>query len=258
MVFNLHKVWLILSYLYLSFGYIVNTTFLRVCYFLPQDSRGRFIYNICFSNLPSICLILFGVYWSVFYLNLILNNSFPTFPIIKCGFWQLLSILLKYSTGALEEQCPASSELLTPHPLSIQRVCPRPAPKAGGTHSPGDEGVGSHYFGRHWIGLLQYNPSTLRTNLSSSCMINLFTVYSTSNRAIKGRVPRCFAVVCMVWVLTSPVPTPANKHGWNERKTKTFMKILSKFSREVTNADFSVNWKKAKLVSNIGKRTIFA
>ncbi len=30
------------------------------------------------------------------------------------------------------EQCLLSSKLLTPHPLSTQRVCPRPAPKAGG------------------------------------------------------------------------------------------------------------------------------
>jgi hypothetical protein len=37
--------------------------------------------------------------------------------------------------------------LLTP-PLSTQLVCPPPAPKAGGTHSPGGEGVGGQYFGR--------------------------------------------------------------------------------------------------------------
>jgi hypothetical protein len=31
----------------------------------------------------------------------------------------------------------------------------------GGTHSPGGEGVGGQYLedARHWIGLLQYNPS---------------------------------------------------------------------------------------------------
>jgi len=34
------------------------------------------------------------------------------------------------------------------HPLSTQRVCPPPAPKSGGTHSPGGEGVGGQYFGR--------------------------------------------------------------------------------------------------------------
>ncbi len=34
---------------------------------------------------------------------------------------------------------------IDPHPLSIQRVCPPPAPK---THSPGGEGRGGQYFGR--------------------------------------------------------------------------------------------------------------
>jgi hypothetical protein len=55
----------------------------------------------------------------------------------------------------------ASSELLTPHPLTTQRVCPPPAPKGGGgTHSPGGGGwgVNSSEAARHWIGLLQYNP----------------------------------------------------------------------------------------------------
>jgi hypothetical protein len=44
-------------------------------------------------------------------------------------------------------------------------VLPYPAPKAGGTHSPGGEGVGSQYLedARHWIGLLQFNPSTWQT-----------------------------------------------------------------------------------------------
>ncbi len=51
----------------------------------------------------------------------------------------------------------SASELLTPHPLSTQKVCPPPAPKAGGvggrynTHSPGGdagEGVGGQYFVR--------------------------------------------------------------------------------------------------------------
>ncbi len=47
-------------------------------------------------------------------------------------------------------QCLASSELMTPHPLFTQRVCPPPAPKAGGytlAESPGGEGVGGQYFG---------------------------------------------------------------------------------------------------------------
>ncbi len=46
---------------------------------------------------------------------------------------------------------------------ATQRVCPTPAPKGGG--SPGGEGVGGGVNisedARHWIGLLQYNPSTV-------------------------------------------------------------------------------------------------
>jgi hypothetical protein len=37
---------------------------------------------------------------------------------------------------------------LPPIPLSARRVCPPPATKAGGTHSPGGEGDGGQYFGR--------------------------------------------------------------------------------------------------------------
>ncbi len=43
-----------------------------------------------------------------------------------------------------------------PPPLSTQRVCPPPAPKAGGTNSPGGEGVGKTPDN----GLAQKNPST--------------------------------------------------------------------------------------------------
>jgi hypothetical protein len=63
------------------------------------------------------------------------------------------------------DQCLVSSELLTPHPLSTQRVCPPPASKAGGgryilARRSGGGGVNSSEDARHWIGLLQYNPST--------------------------------------------------------------------------------------------------
>jgi hypothetical protein len=37
---------------------------------------------------------------------------------------------------------------IDPPPLSTQRVCPPHAPKAGGTHSLGSDGVGGQYFGR--------------------------------------------------------------------------------------------------------------
>jgi hypothetical protein len=44
------------------------------------------------------------------------------------------------------------------HPASVSS----PEPKAEGTHSQGGEGVGVNISedARHWIGLLQYNPST--------------------------------------------------------------------------------------------------
>jgi hypothetical protein len=54
----------------------------------------------------------------------------------------------------------SSSKILTPIPLFARRVCPPPATKAGGTHSPGGEGDGGRegqYFGRreNRIALLQ-------------------------------------------------------------------------------------------------------
>jgi hypothetical protein len=60
-------------------------------------------------------------------------------------------------------QCLASFELLTLHPLSTQRVCPSPGPKAGGYSLAGRGGGGGVDISedaRHLIGLLQYNPST--------------------------------------------------------------------------------------------------
>ncbi len=39
-------------------------------------------------------------------------------------------------------------QTIDPPPPSTQQVCPPLAPKAGGTHSPGGEGVGGQYFGR--------------------------------------------------------------------------------------------------------------
>ncbi len=48
------------------------------------------------------------------------------------------------------------------HPASVSSL---PAPKAGGgggSHTPGGEGWGANISedARHWIGLVQYNPST--------------------------------------------------------------------------------------------------
>jgi hypothetical protein len=55
--------------------------------------------------------------------------------------------------------------VLTPHPLSTQRVCPPPAPQAGGggytLHTrQAVKGVNISKDARHWIRLLQYTPST--------------------------------------------------------------------------------------------------
>jgi hypothetical protein len=50
-----------------------------------------------------------------------------------------------------------------PHPLSTQRVCPPPRTKGGGEHTRREVrgwGVNILEDARHWIGLLQYNPST--------------------------------------------------------------------------------------------------
>jgi hypothetical protein len=55
-------------------------------------------------------------------------------------------------------------KILTPHPLSTQRMCPPLAPKEGGGYTlAGGEGVGVNILedARHWIGLLQFNPSTM-------------------------------------------------------------------------------------------------
>ncbi len=61
----------------------------------------------------------------------------------------------------------ASSELLTPHPLSTQRVCPQPAPKAGGTQDTlavRCGGGGSIFRKTSDIGLASYSIILLRIN----------------------------------------------------------------------------------------------
>jgi hypothetical protein len=56
-------------------------------------------------------------------------------------------------------------QTIDPPPLSTQRVCPPPAPKAGGCTVHTRRAVRGWEVNiledaRHWIGLLQYNPST--------------------------------------------------------------------------------------------------
>ncbi len=52
-----------------------------------------------------------------------------------------------------------------PTPLSTQRVCPPPTPKAGGYTLAWQWGRGVNILedARHWIGLLQYNLSTIKS-----------------------------------------------------------------------------------------------
>jgi hypothetical protein len=56
---------------------------------------------------------------------------------------------------------------IDPHPISARRVCPPPATKAGGTHSPGGEGGGGSIFWKtRDIGLASYsnNLSTVKAD----------------------------------------------------------------------------------------------
>jgi hypothetical protein len=55
-----------------------------------------------------------------------------------------------------------------PTPLSTKRVCPPPAPEAGGTHSPGGKGVGGGSIFRKTpcIGLASFSINPLRYELS--------------------------------------------------------------------------------------------
>jgi hypothetical protein len=69
----------------------------------------------------------------------------------------------KYLHIQCTDQCLASSKLLTPpppfHPASVSS----PRTKGGGMHTRRAVrgwGVNSFEDARHWIGLLQYNPST--------------------------------------------------------------------------------------------------
>jgi len=62
------------------------------------------------------------------------------------------------------EQCLASSELLIPHPLSAQT---RQGVRGWGVNISEDA--------RHWIGLLQYNPSTVPA-YGYSCKFVMFLV----------------------------------------------------------------------------------
>ncbi len=104
--------------------------------------------------------------------------------------------LLNLST----EQCLASSANYLPPTPSPPSECVLPGTKGGGYTSPGGEGMGGNIWedARHWIGLLQYNPSkhgiSLR-NISPHLKIlsGLFRVSFTikPNKKLTSRI-NCF------------------------------------------------------------------
>jgi len=94
------------------------------------------------------------------------------------------------------EQCLASSEQLTPHPLSTQRVCPLPAPKAWGTvHTRrAVRGWGSIFRKTPDIGLASYSITPLRptqTSLSICRGEKFLSVHAEKMGTMKLRVFIC-------------------------------------------------------------------
>jgi hypothetical protein len=66
------------------------------------------------------------------------------------------------------------------HPASVSSPRTKGGGEGGyGTHSPGGEGVGVNISedARHWIGLLQYNPSTVYVNQSLQSAKETRTIY---------------------------------------------------------------------------------
>jgi hypothetical protein len=76
----------------------------------------------------------------------------------------------KYLHMKSTELCLASSKILTPQPLSTQRVCPPPVPKAGGyihTRREVRECGRSIFWKTPDIGLASYSIISLQYNLSN-------------------------------------------------------------------------------------------
>ncbi len=74
----------------------------------------------------------------------------------------------KYLHMKSTELCLASSKILTPQPLSTQRVCPPPVPKAGEYTHARKWGSGRSIFWKTLdIGLASYSIISLRYNLSN-------------------------------------------------------------------------------------------
>ncbi len=99
---------------------------------------------------------------------------------IKLRVQKNVSILHKVLTYLEYRAVPGVFQNIDPPPtpLSTHRVCPPPAPKAGGTHSPGGEGGGGSIF---WktpaMGLASYTIISLRASVCYYC-----TVYTCHRR----------------------------------------------------------------------------
>jgi hypothetical protein len=98
---------------------------------------------------------------------------------LQKGQWAELSPGHKVLTYLEYRAVSGVFRTIDPPPLSTQRVCPPPAPKAGDTHSPGGEGVGGQYFGRRqtvdWLQGLPGNCTMPRN------------IYSVQPAAVAGK-----------------------------------------------------------------------
>ncbi len=118
-------------------------------------------------------------------------------PFILYGRWENKCS----SHKVLTEQCLASSELLTPHPLSTQWVCPPPAPKLRTRRAVRGWRVNISEEARHWIGLLQYNPST---NQAKDChLFNILTNWIIYGHSVnKKERSDWYVVSIIIWRTT--------------------------------------------------------
>jgi hypothetical protein len=90
---------------------------------------------------------------------------------VRGGRASFLGPSTKYLRMLSTEQClaPSKKKILTPHPLSTQRVCSPPAPKTGGYTLAGrGVGGGSIYWKTPDIGLDSYSIIPLRDRGSAA------------------------------------------------------------------------------------------
>jgi hypothetical protein len=90
---------------------------------------------------------------------------------------------------------------LTPSPPK-RVILPLHRRRGGGTHSPGGEGVGGNISedARHWIGLLQYNPSTGYTHrMSWFTCAELWLTAPIYYQWLKGCTLYCTKCTCVMF-----------------------------------------------------------